>query len=641
MVHHLVLGNTATPAKDGKRYNWTFYVRGATEFLDSVTIKLHPTFKDPVRTCDAAPFEFKSRGWGTFEIAVLLKFKEGTSLRTSWELQFDQEDASGQLEVPSGIVASLPPPSSAETGDGAESHSDIYGVRGSIEGCDSTDEAILEPDTAEPAESSPPPPPELLRDTSEGKADDDPARASVCKRLRESAFMDPSDPRFMFGRGYTGPLHAPKVIWKSSQPPRKDHSCPKWLTATEFEDQPEVAVAKVKELAQLIKLSRKTVAYTGAGISAAVIGQAALSGQNTVGWKNNTRAAPPTFTHHALGFLGRQGLLHGWVQQNHDGLPQKAGFPQERINEIHGSWYDPSNPVVKYSGTLHDKSYPWMREDAETADLCLVLGTSLGGLNADQVATKTADRTLLPPAPGAGVLAPGAWISLRRPGGLKGLVTAVGEKTIQVRFRESDEDSGEEDDRLAEPVTLPRDERFEVIPSVGGGLGTVILNLQQTAQDGKMTLRLFGKSDDILRMLLPELGFGLSIVRPPVWPRQERALVPYDKDGRRLRSGSGKRMWLDLQKGQAVRITPGHNIQGAKQPAYMHIGAKKPIVVKGETRQPGVGVGTVLNRCNTTCSFILQIEGVQMRLGIWWLESAMRGGVTHLPIVNRDPVFED
>ena len=194
---------------------------------------------------------------------------------------------------------------------------------------------------------------------------------------------------------------------------------------------------------------------------------------------------------------------------------------------------------------------------------------------------------------------------------------------------------------MAEPVTLPRDERFEVIPSVGGGLGTVILNLQQTAQDGKMTLRLFGKSDDILRMLLPELGFGLSIVRPPVWPRQERVLVPYDKDGRRLRSGSGKRMWLDLQKGQAVRITPGHNIQGAKQPAYMHIGAKKPIVVKGETRQPGVGVGTVLNRCNTTCSFILQIEGVQMRLGIWWLESATRGGVSHLPIVNRDPVFED
>lgn len=43
-----------------------------------------------------------------------------------------------------------------------------------------------------------------------------------------------------------------------------------------------------------------------------------------------------------------------------------------------------SAEVVKYSGTLHSRSYPWMREDAETADLCLVLGTSLGGLNADQ-----------------------------------------------------------------------------------------------------------------------------------------------------------------------------------------------------------------------------------------------------------------
>ena len=281
-----------------------------------------------------------------------------------------------------------------------------------------------------------------------------------------------------------------------------------------------------------------------------------------------------------------------------------------------------------------------MREDAETADLCLVLGTSLGGLNADQVATKTADRTLLPPAPAAGVLAPGAWISLRRRGTvLKGLVTAVSEKTMDVRFRSgSDEDSEEEDDRLAEAVTLSREEKCEILPPVGGGLGTVILNLQQTAQDGKMTLRLFGKSDDILRMLLPELGFGLSIVKPPVWPQQDRALVPYDKDGRRC---SGKRMWLDLRKGQAVRITPGHNIQGAKQPAYMHIGAKKPVVIKGETRQPGVGLGSVLNRCNSTCSFVLQIEGAQMRLGLWWVESAMRGGVTHLPIVNTEPAFQD
>jgi hypothetical protein len=110
-------------------------------------------------------------------------------------------------------------------------------------------------------------------------------------------------------------------------------------------------------------------ADTGAGISAAVVGQAARSGRNTVGWKPNTLTAPPTFTHRTLALLGRRGLVHGWVQQNHDGLPQKAGFQQEKINEVHGSWFDPSNPVVKYSGSLHERLYPWMCDDAVRAML--------------------------------------------------------------------------------------------------------------------------------------------------------------------------------------------------------------------------------------------------------------------------------
>ena len=33
-------------------------------------------------------------------------------------------------------------------------------------------------------------------------------------------------------------------------------------------------------------------------------------------------------THRVLAALQKAGLLHGWIQQNHDGLPQKAGFPQ-------------------------------------------------------------------------------------------------------------------------------------------------------------------------------------------------------------------------------------------------------------------------------------------------------------------------
>ena len=76
--------------------------------------------------------------------------------------------------------------------------------------------------------------------------------------------------------------------------------------------------------------------------------------------------------------------MDGWVQQNHDGLPQKAGYPQEDVYEVHGSWFDPSNPVVCYEGTMRGDLYGRLRRAAETADMVLVLGTSLSGLNSDQ-----------------------------------------------------------------------------------------------------------------------------------------------------------------------------------------------------------------------------------------------------------------
>lgn len=386
----------------------------------------------------------------------------------------------------------------------------------------------------------------------------DEERDSVSARLRKVGFMGCKHELFMHGRAYVGPLSSAIVTWQSDKPPRKDHRTPSWLTASEFQDKPEVTEAKCRQLAGLMRISKKTVLYTGAGISASVIGQAALSGQNKVGWKPDKLTCNPTFTHHALGFLGQQGIIHSWVQQNHDGLPQKAGFPQECINEIHGSWYDPSNPVVKYSGSLHERSFPWMEHDAETADLVIVLGTSLGGLNADQVADNAADRSL--------------------------------ESTPQ------------------------------------GALGTVCINLQQTPLDGKMTLRLFGKSDDILSVLLQKLGFPPLKPGKQRWPTTSSALVPYDADGRR--TSDGRRMWLDLSNDQPIRITPGHNIQGAQQPQYMHIGKDKP------------GLGRVSQRDEASCSFMLSIEGAKMRLGIWWLEAAIRGAVEVLPIVNQNPKYE-
>jgi NAD-dependent SIR2 family protein deacetylase len=338
-----------------------------------------------------------------------------------------------------------------------------------------------------------------------------------------------------------------------------------------------VQLAKVKQLAELIRVSKKTVLYTGAGISASAVGQAARSGQNTVGWKAHPSEAKPTPTHFALGVLGRHGLVHSWCQQNHDGLPQKAGFPQELLNEVHGSWFNPSNPVVKYTGSLHTPCYEQMLDDAKTADLVLVLGTSLGGLNADQIVTRAADRSLKP--------------------------------------------SGDDKDR-------PK------------SLGSVCINLQQTPQDGKMTLRLFGKSDDYLILLLRELGLEMpskKVIQSNIhWPSESRVLVPYDKNGRRLKSfetGGGAHqteeeepwMWLDLKNGSKVKLVQGHNCEGSDQPQFKKITH---------------GRGSVIKRNEASCAFHLEIEGAPMKLGLWWLDSAVRGAVEELPIVNICPQFQ-
>eukprot|EP00729_Bicosta_minor_P010260 gene10260-8901_t len=341
-------------------------------------------------------------------------------------------------------------------------------------------------------------------------------------------------------------LTPPKVVWKSSRPPRKDHDCPSWLTATEFEDTKATAAVKVAKLAELLKASRRTVLYTGAGISASAIGQAALSGQNTVGWKKDLRGAPPTVTHHALARLNQLGYIDSWVQQNHDGLPQKAGYPQEKINEVHGSWYNPANPVVKYTGSLKDNEHDWMYSESRNADLVIVIGTSLGGLYADEVAELTASRA-----------------------------------------------------------------------RQGRSLGTVCINLQQTPMDGKMAIRMFGKSDDVLSNLLKKLGDATPLPTAPVtWLHvPDCVLVPYDANGNLLSS--------------------------AEQPNTIHIGAKPGQKYRGKKmlRAPAAGTGVVEERSERTGQIKMRVSGANLNLGIWWLDAARRGALPTLPIINRVPSF--
>merc|ERR1719440_2629964 len=62
------------------------------------------------------------------------------------------------------------------------------------------------------------------------------------------------------------------------------------------------------------------------------------------------------------------------------------------LNEIHGAWYDPSNPVVPMSGNLRDDLIKHMLHWEDQVDLCLALGTSMVGMNADRMAVAPAER---------------------------------------------------------------------------------------------------------------------------------------------------------------------------------------------------------------------------------------------------------
>ena len=382
-------------------------------------------------------------------------------------------------------------------------------------------------------------------------------RERILSILSKTPNKPHSDTNFYHGRlKYYPPDATPKTTWKSSHPPRMGVT--PWLTASELSDKPQVLADKMQFLARLLLCSKKTVVYSGAGISTS-------SGVHQTAWGRTGRSkslgsqtgAEPNFTHFALTSLVKHNLVQEWVQLNYDGLSQKAGCPQAVINEVHGSWYDPSNPVVKPKGSIREDLFERMLSDADTADLTLALGTSLRGTSCDIVAQGPAERSL-----------------------------------------------------------------------TGGALGTVIISIQQTKMDGGATLRIFSEIERALKLLLKILDLKLTI--PKLSPKvMNYARVPYDKTGQK---SSIKTICLNLSPGQKVKLNSNHNCQGSKQPGKVQI---LPGDMVGESEhQKTPSMGRVMRYSSAQMAWEMEIEGAKMLLGCWWMESAMKGLVKSLPVIN-------
>ena len=191
---------------------------------------------------------------------------------------------------------------------------------------------------------------------------------------------------------------APRLAAKSGDVARPGYSD---TSASEYLDKKDVLKAKVKAVAALIRNSSRVVVYTGVGISTASgIGDYASKATNSVaphlakgkvrGGGGSRLVARPTLAHHALAALQQKGRIQHWLQQNHDRLAQKAGFPQAKINEVHGAWGDDYNPVVLMDGELRPDMAAWMEAWATEADLVIAVGTTLCGMYADCVAQAAA-----------------------------------------------------------------------------------------------------------------------------------------------------------------------------------------------------------------------------------------------------------
>ncbi|XP_063312287.1 NAD-dependent protein deacetylase sirtuin-7 [Pelobates fuscus] len=252
---------------------------------------------------------------------------------------------------------------------------------------------------------------------------------------------------------------------------------------------------KVLQLADAVRRASYMVIYTGAGIStsAAIPDYRGPSGVWTLLNKGRSVStgdlseAQPTFTHMCIPRLHSAGLVKHVVSQNCDGLHLRSGFPREAMSEVHGNMYieictscSPNREYVR----LFDVTERTALHKHSTGRTC----HKCGGELRDSIVHFGERGKLTQPLNWAGALQAAEKADL---------ILCLG-SSLKVLKKY----------RALWGMNKPLQKRPELY----------IVNLQWTPKDSMATLKINGKCDEVMRLLMSELNLDV--------PEYDRSLDP-------------------------------------------------------------------------------------------------------------------
>ena len=215
-----------------------------------------------------------------------------------------------------------------------------------------------------------------------------------------------------------------------------------------------------------------------------------------------------------------------------------------------------------------------MLEWEQKADLCLSMGTSMSGMNADRVFTTVA-------------------------------------KNAKKQYQ--------------------RNAPLNIEPREGKYFGGVIIGYQCTQYDGLASLRIFSRIDRVMMLLLRRLEIEMPVCQPAVLSIPSKSmlyehqfLVPYDRKSGLLDSEKANTQCdmtiLDLTPGMKVRLTSGPYKNDIGEVMYI------------------TGQGMYQIQFTHEINKKTKVRKQFMRpLGWWWIQGAIEGSVDYIPVINVAP----